>query len=51
MIGTRVSFTGAQGPVTGVLVSIWVFAGVEYALVRDASGGYHGYRVEEVCHD
>ncbi len=47
-IGSRVSFVGINGPVVGTVVSLWEFHGVEYALVRDAAGGWHGYKVSVV---
>ena len=46
MLGARVTFTGAHGRVEGVIVAVYRYNGVEYALVRDASGGYHGYAME-----
>jgi len=50
-LGQRADFEGQNGHVVGIIVSLWTFGGVAYALVRDASGGYHGYRAEEVGHD
>jgi len=47
-IGQRVSFSGVNGPVVRVVVSLWEYRGVEYALVRDAGGGWHGYAVSEM---
>lgn len=51
MIGQRVSYVGRQGPVSGVVVSVWRYGGVEYVTVRDARGWYHGVRIEEVSDD
>lgn len=47
-IGQRVSFIGINGPVTGIVVSLWEYHGEQYALVRDAQGGWHGYRATMV---
>lgn len=47
-IGARVSFVGINGPVTGVVVSLWEWRGEQYVLTRDSEGCYHGYSVERM---
>lgn len=48
MLGQQVSYEGAHGAVKGVIVSAWKYNNVEYVLVKDAQGGYHGARREDV---
>ena len=47
MLGQQVSYEGAHGSVKGVIVSAWKYNNVEYVLVKDAQGGYHGVRSED----
>ena len=48
MIGSRVSFIGINGPVSGVVISLWEYHGKTYVLTRDSEGCYHGYSVERM---
>lgn len=46
--GKRVEFAGVSGSVDGIVVSEYRYNGIEYVMVRDVGGGYHGYATERV---
>jgi len=45
-VGKRVWFAGVCGRVDGIVVGEYRCNGIEYVMVRDAGGGYHGYAKE-----
>lgn len=47
-VGRRVEFAGVSGRVDGIVVSEYRYNGIEYVMVRDVGGGYHGYAKEGV---
>lgn len=46
--GKGVGFSGVNGRVGGIVVSEYRYNGIEYVMVRDTGGGYHGYAKEGI---